>query len=313
MEPKTYGLKTLARICTAKTGPLDDAKALEAIQDELRGRYIVKADGLWLAPSDKAIGTAPADEAVLHWAPIQCDEPPLPALPIPFTVTEFSAFTLAGCGSLVGERFDGDDGTLDEEALTGLGGWGNEAREVLREAERLKLEAYRQQRIEDGRGEHKQPRDASAAADWLLNAGRNAAADRVGTPPLEQPTQSHELERQAAPAKGGPAAATEAAEVPPAAPAPRVHKLRNRRHVLTAFVDLGRAMSSDKGDYLTVWPALVQLAQQKERPAEVVGYVEGTGKETGIQYRSDSGEVGIKYFSKAALKSWFARERNRLA
>jgi hypothetical protein len=208
MVMKTYGLKTLARICTAKTGPLDDATALKAIQAALRcrfiwpderGRYIVKCDGLWLASRDEVIGTPPEDEAVLHWAPNQKDE--LPALPIPFTAAEFAAFTLAGMGSFVGEQFYGDDGTLDEEALTALCVWGDEPLQLLREAERLKLEAYRQQRIEDGRGEHKQPRDVSAAADWLLNTGREAAAGRVGTPTLEQAPQAAVVP-QAAPAKG---------------------------------------------------------------------------------------------------------------
>jgi hypothetical protein len=93
-------------------------------------------------------------------------------------------------------------------------------------------------------------------------------------------------------------------EVTQAAPAPIVHRLKNKRHVLSAFIESGKSKASDGSSYLTVWPALVKLAQGEARPPEVLGFVEGKG----ITYRADTADCAIKYFNKKALKAMFERE-----
>jgi len=84
----------------------------------------------------------------------------------------------------------------------------------------------------------------------------------------------------------------------------KVNKLKSRRHALSGVIAKARATATDGSDYLTVWPELVRIATGKDKPAELVGYVESEG----IQYLADSGDAGIKYFTKKALKEMFARE-----
>ena len=175
-ELKKYGLDTLARICAAMPGPLDETLAADLVHTELcvppespnelepRKRYTLKADGLWLRARVKVVQAPQAELEVFQWAPNQDNKHP--ALPLPFSAFEFAAFTLSGCGALLCERFDGNDGGIDEEALDALGGWGDEAREVLRESHRLRLEAT--ERYGKGKPISLDSDGLSLAVQWLL-------------------------------------------------------------------------------------------------------------------------------------------------
>ena len=153
MEQKTYGLDTLAFICAGSTSATDADAWVKAIHKALlprhedrrkRATYRVRDDGLYRNSKMRvAVGLSSCDSEVLHWQPVRGAKKP--ALPIPFTAGEFAAFTLAGLGTMVIERFedDDDDEALNERALAELGRNGAEAREVLREAHNLRLEAKR--------------------------------------------------------------------------------------------------------------------------------------------------------------------------
>ena len=172
MEPKTYGLDTLALICAD-----DISRTLP--------HFKVKKHGLYLRKRKRttfAVGTPLPEIETLRWHAGK-DEA-MAALPIPFTAYEFAAFTLAGMGLSAIERFErlDDEDVLNEAEMTALGSNGGDAREVLREAQRLRLDAYRQQRIEDGRNEDQQPRDADVAAAWLLNDAYQEVACAAVTP-----------------------------------------------------------------------------------------------------------------------------------
>ena len=180
MEPKTYGLETLALICAGRTGATDAGgwianieRAIRPPYDKAEPRYKVRDGGLWRNTSP-AFGAATAELDVLEWQPFAGDTKP--ALPIPFTAGEFAAFTMAGFGVMVIERFEGidDEDELNEDELGKLGRNGADAKEVLREAHRLRLVAVQRFGIniaKVGEPPTLQLDDASTdeAAAWLLN------------------------------------------------------------------------------------------------------------------------------------------------
>lgn len=190
MEPKTYGLDTLAFICAGSTNATDEAGWAEAIHKALLPRHEVDLDcadykvrdgGLWRNGKVRVVvGTPTAERDVLRWQPVAGLTKP--ALPIPFTAAEFAAFTLAGRGIMVIERFEDDDDedALSEAELAKLGRDGTDAREVLREAHRLRLEAKR--RFSRNCAKPDEPprllfddADTDEAARWLLDAAHLGA------------------------------------------------------------------------------------------------------------------------------------------
>ena len=76
----------------------------------------------------------------------------------------------------------------------------------------------------------------------------------------------------------------------------KVHSLMRRTNALDAVIRMAKASAAEPDDYQSVWAALVQLAQRKERPAPLTGYAEGEG----VLYQD--GENPCKSFTKAALR-----------
>ena len=108
----------------------------------------------------------------LEWRPT--GNPDDPVLPFPFSARQLAAFFLAGVGAEFRERFVRDNpSTLDEAALARLGPDADSAREALREANRLYLQALQ---TNEGR------RDA---ADWLLLGAAETSTSE--TPPDDPP------------------------------------------------------------------------------------------------------------------------------
>lgn len=186
MEPKTYGLETLALIVAGRTGATDKHGWSDALHkatlprsetDVKKSRYEVRDGGLWRnSKAGAAVGTPMAERDVLEWQPVASEAKP--ALPIPFTACEFAAFTLAGLGAMVIERFeddeDEDEDALSDAAIGALGRNGADAKEVLREAHRLRLEAI--QRFGHNIAKEAEPlcnvlddAETDKAAAWLLN------------------------------------------------------------------------------------------------------------------------------------------------
>jgi hypothetical protein len=156
-------------------------------EDE-RAIYRVRDGGLWRNCEMRvAVGAPSGERDVLEWQPIA--DPKKPALPIPFTAGEFAAFTLAGRGTMVIERFEDED---DEDALSDLelaklGLYGDEAREVLREANRLRLEASRRFRRNVAKPEEPpllqlDDEGTKNAVAWLLNGAEPAPAGDAAVP-----------------------------------------------------------------------------------------------------------------------------------
>ena len=199
MEQKTYGLDSLAFICAGRTNATNEAAWVKAIHTALlpmyegedeRAIYRVRDGGLWRNCEMRvAVGAPSGERDVLEWQPIA--DPKKPALPIPFTAGEFAAFTLAGRGTMVIERFEDED---DEDALSDLelaklGLYGDEAREVLREANRLRLEASRRFRRNVAKPEEPpllqlDDEGTKNAVAWLLNGAEPAPA---GDAAVERP------------------------------------------------------------------------------------------------------------------------------
>ena len=74
-----------------------------------------------------------------------------------------------------------------------------------------------------------------------------------------------------------------------------VRKTPRRTDALTAVIDTAKQNAPDANDYHSVWATLVKLAESPERPAPLVGFVEGEG----VKYQ---GDTEIKFFTKEALR-----------
>ncbi len=157
MQPKSYSLNTLMIICSndvAGTPP----------------EFQLSAEGLMLKRRRPTPGQPLAERNVLEWHARADVEKP--ALPVPFTAYDLAAFTLAGMGMFVLERFERfDDDALDDAALADLGDNGGAAREVLQEANRLRLIA-REKFGTDDAGVRK-------AAHWLLHDAHSESGVQV--------------------------------------------------------------------------------------------------------------------------------------
>ena len=173
MLMEKFGLDELATLCGGATAV---ARVLEWHEVNPSG----KTPGVWVRPlsEEDRIHLAQVEAKVVRWHPR--NDARHPALPFPFNAYEFASFGLAGGGSLLSQRFyDGPD--IDEDELNELEGLSmGYLSAMVRQAHALVQGAYRQQRIEDGRSDRKQPRDPDVAAKWLLaEAARLEAAERI--------------------------------------------------------------------------------------------------------------------------------------
>jgi len=75
------------------------------------------------------------------------------------------------------------------------------------------------------------------------------------------------------------------------------HRIKNRSDPLTAVLEKAKDAALDRDDYLSVWAALVSMAQSRTRPAPLLGYAE----EEGVKYQVAEG-IGTKFFTKGALR-----------
>ena len=73
------------------------------------------------------------------------------------------------------------------------------------------------------------------------------------------------------------------------------HKLKTRRNVLDAVIEQAKKSAISPSDYHSVWAALVSLAESKDRPAPLLGYVE----EDGVKYQ---GSGKVEFFKKDSLR-----------
>ncbi|MGT2509774.1 hypothetical protein [Cupriavidus basilensis] len=74
-----------------------------------------------------------------------------------------------------------------------------------------------------------------------------------------------------------------------------MHRIRTRAHALRAVIEAAKVNAAACDDYHSVWATLVLLAEGENRPAPLLGYVEGEG----VKYQTDK---GIKFFTKDALR-----------
>ncbi len=173
MGPRKYSRATLELLCWP-----------DGINDRLPWHEL-KETGLYLADEPfrswarRGIFDSPERE-VVEWHPRR--DPELPALPLPFSARELAAFFLAGGGTFLLEPFENDD-VPDEEAMALLGENGDAAREVLREACRLRKKAV------DRFGHSSE--GTRHAAEWLLD-GAGAPTEPQAEPVAAEPVQSPE-------------------------------------------------------------------------------------------------------------------------
>lgn len=184
MQVEKFGLEALEALCGGTDAV---AEVLPMYEVNPPG----KAEGLWLrlpsaAHEVRHRNMHEAEATVLEWSP-HGDDDRYPALPFLFSAYDLAAFGLAGSGVFLADRlYDGPD--IDEAALRQLGRGKEYLRELVRQAHALEQDAYQQQRIEDGRGEDEQPRDADEAARWLrAERERLLAAERVPAASTELP------------------------------------------------------------------------------------------------------------------------------
>jgi len=79
-----------------------------------------------------------------------------------------------------------------------------------------------------------------------------------------------------------------------------VHLAKRRTSPLDAVIKRAQSEAQDGGDWQSVWAVLVSLAQSKDRPVPLIGYVEGEG----VQWR-----VGddVQYLNKDAFRMRMTR------
>jgi len=95
---------------------------------------------------------------------------------------------------------------------------------------------------------------------------------------------------------------------------PAITKVASRRSrvrsdVLEPVIALAQTMTQHPDDAQCVWLALVELAERKEPPRPLLGYVEGEG----IKYKKQYGKASdrIEFFTKENLQDRFRRRANR--
>lgn len=80
----------------------------------------------------------------------------------------------------------------------------------------------------------------------------------------------------------------------------KFHKLKTRRNALDAVIEQATKMATAPDDYHSVWASLVSLAERKDRPAPLLGYVD----DDGVKYQ---GSRKVDFFNKDALRKRMAR------
>ncbi len=225
MTTKTYGLHALMDMCGGDENSVREMfPRLDLEHDELWLCRSAK-DALMHGQFDEAAPSNARLEAErLGWTWHPARDSGKPVLPVPFTACQLAAFMLAGEGMNLYEKFDFGavvdwrtipelpDGTADDEkqsraqriaylqqverdasaefetALRSLGDNADEAREVLRDAIRLRRKAD----AENGRSDE----GVRLSAKWLLDGGQgtcNADADTPATLDHSLLASPHEL------------------------------------------------------------------------------------------------------------------------
>jgi hypothetical protein len=86
----------------------------------------------------------------------------------------------------------------------------------------------------------------------------------------------------------------------------RTHEIqKGRKHALAAIIAVAKNNAADADDYQSVWAALVRLAESRDRPAPLLGYVE----DDGIKYQ---GASEVKFFIKDALRKQMNRTASKI-
>jgi hypothetical protein len=80
-----------------------------------------------------------------------------------------------------------------------------------------------------------------------------------------------------------------------------------RSDELTAVIATAKNTAQNSGDYQSVWAELVKLAESENPPAPLIGFTDGEG----VKYRSESGENGVKFFTKRNLSDRMRRAMRR--
>lgn len=82
------------------------------------------------------------------------------------------------------------------------------------------------------------------------------------------------------------------------------NSLKTRSNPLRAVIDMAKSLSLDKNDYHSVWAALVKLAQDTNRPAPLLGYVD----DEGVKWDKNG---TTEFLTKKALTSRLSRAKPR--
>lgn len=80
---------------------------------------------------------------------------------------------------------------------------------------------------------------------------------------------------------------------------------KRRTDELSAVIKLACKEALDPDDWPSVWAALVALAEKDDRPAPLMGYVEGEG----IKYKKDGEEHGIGYLTRDNFRQRCGRRK----
>jgi len=133
----------------------------------------------------------------------------------------------------------------------------------------------------------------------------------VRTAPAPTPRIAHLIARFA-----GPQSPANMPQPPSAAPpvpseargalkaeAPQKRSTKHRAGPLDAVLSEAKRQAVDPTDWLSVWAALVALAEPATRPSPLMGYVEGEG----VQYRTDNAGSPVGYLTRDALRLRFKR------
>ena len=78
----------------------------------------------------------------------------------------------------------------------------------------------------------------------------------------------------------------------------RKNRLKFRAEPLTAVLAKARATALDPSDWESAWAALVALAKSQDRPAPLLGYIEGEG----VKYQKDNANKPVDWLSRDAYR-----------
>lgn len=83
--------------------------------------------------------------------------------------------------------------------------------------------------------------------------------------------------------------------------------LKNRADQLDPVINAAKGKAVDANAWASVWDALVEMASSSDRPAPLLGYVEGEG----VKYQADDAENSVRVFQRESLRMRFNREKRR--